>query len=310
METTPALELRALTKSFDTGGNRFNAVDGLDLRIEPGEIVALLGPNGAGKTTTIDMVLGLADATSGHISVLGARPRAAVRTGRVSAVLQTGGLLRDLTVRETVLAIASLHGVTHRASQVMEATDIQGLARRKVVKCSGGEQQRLKFALALLPDPDLLILDEPTAGMDVNARREFWKTMRQDAASGRTVIFATHYLEEAENFAQRTVLMNGGRIVADGSTAGIRALAAGRIVTATLPGADMPRIDDPRLGTLRGLPGTTAMETNGHRVAITTTDSDAAALHLLSVLGGTDLEISAPSLEAAFIDLTRKPVAA
>src|SRR5690606_1128576 len=131
--------------------------------------------------------------TSGAVRVLGTTPQRAVHAGRVSAVMQTGGLLRDLTVRETVTAIASLHGARHRVAEVMERTAITGLGSRKVSKCSGGEQQRLKFALALLPDPDLLILDEPTAGMDVNARREFWDTMRDDADSGRTVVFATHY---------------------------------------------------------------------------------------------------------------------
>lgn len=304
---TPALELQDLRKTFPSDGGRLHAVDGIDLTVNAGEIVALLGPNGAGKTTTIDMALGLTAPTSGTVSVFGQRPQVAVRAGRMSALLQTGGLLRDLTVQETVLAIASLHGAKGRVEEVMAATDTARLARRKVVKCSGGEQQRLKFALALLPDPDVLILDEPTAGMDVNARRDFWATMRRDASAGRTVIFATHYLEEAESFAQRIVLMNAGKIIADGSTSSVRALAAGRTVAATLQehGAIDPA--DPRLAALRALAGVTDVQVNGTRVTVTTTDSDAVARHLLNGGHGSELEISAPSLESAFVQMTRTP---
>ncbi|WP_449373687.1 ABC transporter ATP-binding protein [Arthrobacter psychrolactophilus] len=212
---SPALTLAAVRKTFHTANGPFEAVAGIDLSVGTGEIVAFLGPNGAGKTTTIDMMLGLTAPSSGTVSVFGKSPRTAVADGDVSAVLQTGGLLRDLTVQETVTAIAALHKAKDRIGSVMERTDITALAKRKVSKCSGGEQQRLKFALALLPDPRLLILDEPTAGMDVSARHAFWDTMRQDALEGRTVLFATHYLEEAQDFAERTVLIGAGRILAD-----------------------------------------------------------------------------------------------
>lgn len=307
--TTAALELQDLHKTFSVDGGRLNAVDGISLSVAPGEIVALLGPNGAGKTTAIDMALGLTAPTSGTVSIFGGKPQEAVRAGRVSALLQTGGLLRDLSVQETVLAIASLHGAQDRVQQVMEATDITRLAHRKVVKCSGGEQQRLKFALALLPDPDVLILDEPTAGMDVNARRAFWATMRRDATAGRTVIFATHYLEEAESFAQRIVLMNAGKIIADGTTANVRALASGRTVAATLQEHGTIDAADPRLAELKALDGVTAVVVNGPRITVTASDSDAVALHLLTRTGGTNLEISAPSLETAFVQMTNEPAA-
>jgi ABC-2 type transport system ATP-binding protein len=303
----PTLELRGVRKSFSSPDGPVAAVDGIDLRIDPGEIVAFLGPNGAGKTTTIDMVLGLTTPDSGSAQVLGTHPRRAVRSGRVSAVLQTGGLLRDLTVRETVEAIASLHRVRHRVREVMERTDIARIARRKVSKCSGGEQQRLKFALALLPDPDLLILDEPTAGMDVNARREFWDTMRQDADAGRTVVFATHYLEEAEQFAGRTVLIVKGRIVADGPTAQVRSMASGRTVAATLPGLEDGNAEAV-LARIREFDGVRRLERGGSRLTVVTTDSDALALALLRDFGAHDLEASSPSLEAAFVDLTAAPM--
>ncbi|WP_313278922.1 ABC transporter ATP-binding protein [Timonella senegalensis] len=316
---TSTVALTDIRKEFKgTHGTTVKAVDGIDLSIERGEIVALLGPNGAGKTTTIDIILGLTSPTTGSVKVGGKHPRRAVEAGEVSAVLQTGGLLRDLTVKETLTAIAALHGKPERVSKIVEKTGLEQLLDRKVSKCSGGEQQRLKFALALLPDPQLLILDEPTAGMDVTARRDFWATMRADADSGRTIIFATHYLEEAEQFSQRTVLVNKGRIVADGPTAQIRAVAAGRVVMAG-PGAGAglggkPEVglgagpDDPGLAAtlaeLRRLDGVQTVELNGHRVVVTTLDSDGLARKLLTTYNARDLEISAPSLESAFLDLT------
>ncbi|MBO9626595.1 MAG: ABC transporter ATP-binding protein, partial [Microbacterium sp.] len=194
------IDLTDVRRHFGTGDRRVQAVDGVSLRIERGEVVALLGPNGAGKTTTLDMLLGLAEPSSGTVRVLGGHPDAASKSGAIAAVLQTGGLLGDLTVGETVRLIASLHGraALDRVPEVMRRADLDGLAKRKVSKCSGGEQQRVKFALAMVPDPDILVLDEPTAGMDVTARRHFWDVMRADADAGRTIVFATHYLEEAE----------------------------------------------------------------------------------------------------------------
>jgi ABC-2 type transport system ATP-binding protein len=169
------------------------------------------------------MVLGLTSPTSDTIEVYGATPHRAVVDGRVSAVMQTGGLLPDFTVRETIRAIAALHGRPERVDVVVESAGLGPLANRLVKTCSGGEQQRLKFALALVPDPNLVILDEPTTGMDVSARQHLWDTMRADAADGRTIVFATHYLAVADAFADRTVLMARGRIMADGPTAEVRA---------------------------------------------------------------------------------------
>lgn len=310
----PAIELRGLVKSFAPGrgshDREVRAVDGIDLRIDTGEVVAFLGPNGAGKTTTLDMVLGLTEPTSGTVEVFGGNARAAVVAGQVSAVLQTGGLLRDLTVRETVRMIASTYAVHAPVDEVIERAGLAPLADRRVSKCSGGEQQRLRFALALLPDPRLLVLDEPTAGMDVGARRDFWDTMHADASAGRTVVFATHYLEEADAFADRIVLVAGGRIVADGSTAEIRARASGRTVSATLPAALPASVAADALARLREIDGVRSVEQRGARVVITATDSDAVARLLLLELGGTDLEIVAAGLEQAFMALTADPATA
>src|SRR5262249_26663747 len=166
----PAIDLRGVHKHF----GRVMAVRGVDLTIAPGEIVALLGPNGAGKTTTIDMILGLSQPTDGDVAVYGMHPRQAIEGGMVSAVLQVGGLLKDLTVAETARYTASLFAGTRPVDEVLRRAGISDIADRKVGKCSGGEQQRLRFAMALLPNPELLILDEPTTGMDVEGRREFW----------------------------------------------------------------------------------------------------------------------------------------
>ena len=299
----PAIELTDLTKTFRaSGGDRVRAVDGIDLTVLPGEVVAFLGPNGAGKTTTLDMVLGLTAPTTGTVAVFGEPARRAVDAGRISAVLQTGGLLQDLTVHETVRMIASTFDAPAPVDEVIERAGLERLRDRKVGKCSGGEQQRLRFALALLPDPDLLVLDEPTAGMDVNARRDFWRTMHAEATAGRTVVFATHYLEEADAFADRIVLVTGGRVVADGPTAEIRARASGRTIAADVP-------DESVLSRVRELPGVGSLELTGHRlsVGVAADRSDDVARLLLDGLGATNLEITTGSLETAFVALTDTP---
>ncbi|RAO22746.1 Polyamine-transporting ATPase [Micromonospora noduli] len=290
--THPAVELDGLTKSFGA----VTAVDGLSLRVQPGEVVAFLGPNGAGKTTTIDMLLGLSRPDRGTVRVLGGTPDDAVARGRVAAVLQTGGLLKDLTVGETVRMTAHFYRHTRPVAEVLERAGITDIADRVVGRCSGGQQQRLRFALALLPDPDLMVLDEPTTGMDVEGRRDFWQALRRDARRGRTVIFATHYLDEADAYADRIVLVRQGRIVADGTTAEIKNLAAGRTVRATLPGADQ--------AALAALPGVDAVEVRGDSVLVRTGDSDAIARHLLTRTAARDVEITSRNLEDAFLALT------
>src|SRR5450755_3489206 len=218
----PAVDLTGVHKNFGS----VRAVQGLDLNIAAGEIVALLGPNGAGKTSTIDLILGLSRPSTGAVSVFGMEPRQAISRGLISAVMQTGGLLKDFTVAETIRYTASLFVNSEPTADVLERAGISGIADRKVGKCSGGEQQRLRFAMALLSDPELLVLDEPTTGMDVEGRRGFWGAIRQDAAEGRTVLFATHYLEEADAYADRIILVRHGEIVADGTASEIKAMAA------------------------------------------------------------------------------------
>ena len=287
-----AVNLTALHKNF----GHVHAVNGVDLKITSGEIVAMLGPNGAGKTSTIDMILGLSQPSSGTVSVYGMQPRQAISRGLVSAVMQTGGLLKDLTVRETVEYTASLFAHSQAVREVLSSAGITEIADRRVGKCSGGEQQRLRFALALLCDPELLVLDEPTSGMDVEGRRSFWSAIRKDAEQGRTVLFATHYLEEADAYADRIVLLRQGSIVADGTAAEIKSMAAGRTVRATLPGASE--------ALLTGIPGADSVEIRGDTVLVHSNDSDSVARYLLTQTAAKDLEIAAQGIEDAFLALT------
>lgn len=289
-----AVELSGVTKSF----GEVAAVRGIDLALRPGEIVAFLGPNGAGKTTTIDLVLGLSVPTTGSVSVFGLEPRQAIARGMVSAVMQTGGLLKDLSVRETVEYTASLFADTEPVDTVLERAGIAGIARRKVGKCSGGEQQRLRFAMALLSNPALLLLDEPTTGMDVEGRRAFWRAIRDDSARGRTVLFATHYLEEADQYADRIVLVSHGQVVADGTAAEVRALASGRTLRATVSRAGEAA---DRVGRLAGVE---SVDVRGDQIVCRASDSDTVARHLLTHTDAHDLEIVSRGLEAAFLDLT------
>jgi ABC-2 type transport system ATP-binding protein len=288
-----AVHMDGVVKRFGT----VTAVNGLDLRIRPGEVVALLGPNGAGKTTTVDMLLGLSQPTQGTVQVYGRAPQDAVALGLVSAVMQTGGLLKDFTVEETVRLTAVLFGKPVSSVRgALERAGITDIADRLVGKCSGGQQQRLRFAMALLPDPELLILDEPTTGMDVGGRREFWDAIREDAEAGRTVIFATHYLEEADAYADRVVLVRRGRIVADGTASEVKSLAAGRTVRATLPGAQP--------ADLTGIPGVESGEVRGDSVYLHGRDTDEIARYLLTRTSARDLEITSRNLEDAFLTLT------
>ena len=293
-----ALRLTNLHKSF----GEVTAVDGVDLTIRPGEVVALLGPNGAGKTTTIDMILGLSRPTSGDARVFGMSPRQAVDRGLVAAVMQTAGLLPDITVRETVQLTASLFSRRTDAEEAMRRAGVTDFASRIVKKCSGGQQQRLRFAMALVSDPALLILDEPTTGMDVEGRRSFWEAIHADAEHGRTIIFATHYLEEADAFADRIILMRHGRIIADDTAAEIRASVSGRSVRATLTCAPEQLHD--ALADLRAQGTVSDVEILGSALTLSSTDTDAVAALLLGEHLAKDLEITSRGLEEAFVALT------
>jgi ABC-2 type transport system ATP-binding protein len=291
------IELRGLVKSFRAPRGTVDAVRGVDITIERGETVALLGPNGAGKSTTIDMLLGLLAPDAGSVCLFGAPPEDAITAGTIGAMLQTGALIRDVSVRELLAMMASLYADPLPVDEVIALVGIGEIADRRTEKLSGGEAQRVRFAVALISDPALLVLDEPTVGMDVEGRHAFWTTMHDFASRGKTVVFATHYLEEADAYADRAVLMAAGRVVADGPTTEIKARVRSRTIRVTLPLADL---DDLRL-----LPGVAAAERRGEAVTLRCSDSDTAIRAVLERYpDARDIEIAGAGLEAAFLELT------
>ncbi|MFF3623714.1 ABC transporter ATP-binding protein [Streptomyces sp. NPDC002467] len=292
--TDTVVSFENVTKSYGT----VRAVDGLSLALHPGETVALLGPNGAGKSTTLDLLLGLRPADSGSVRLFGTTPREAVAAGRVGAMLQSGGLMEEVTVREIVALGCALHPRPHPIDQVLSRAGIDKIADRKVDKLSGGQEQRVRFALATVGDSDLIVLDEPTTGMDVTSRQSFWATMREQADQGRTVLFATHYLEEADAIADRVIVLAKGRVLADGTAAEIKAKAGARKITFDVA-------DGTDTTGLRELPFLTSFEQRGDTVRLQSRDAD-ATVHALYGLGlyPRNLEVAGLGLEQAFIALT------
>jgi ABC-2 type transport system ATP-binding protein len=293
MDTGPAFALHGLTKRF----GQVTAVADVSLEVARGEVVALLGPNGAGKSTTVDMLLGLTKPDAGTVTVGGGSPRQAVDRGLVGAMMQNGALLPDVTVGEIVALVVSTHAKPLPAGEVIARAGLENLVKRRCGKLSGGERQRVRFALALAGDPQLLVLDEPTAAMDVDGRRSFWASIREFADTGRTVVFATHYLAEAEDYADRVVLMRHGLVVADGPVAEVRAAVSGRVLKAVVPGATE--------ADLAALPGVTSVQIRAGRAELACADSDAAVRALLAAHPlAADIEIAALGLEEAFLALT------
>ena len=296
MGQATVVELIGVEKSFRTPEGIVHAVRGVDLVIRAGETVALLGPNGAGKSTTIDMLLGLTQPDVGSVRVLGSLPGQAIAAGGVGVMLQIGSLIRDLSVRELVTMMASLYPAPLDADEVLQLVGLDPIAGRRTQKLSGGETQRVRFALALVCDPELLVLDEPTVALDVEARHAFWMTMRAFAARGKTVLFATHHLEEADAYADRAVLLAAGTVVADGATNEIKATVGRRTIRATL--VDVPL-------TALTLPGVESVDRHGETVILRCADSDSALRALLEVFPqARGIELSGAGLEEAFLELT------
>lgn len=293
----PAIAVESVTKRFGA----LTAVNNLSLTIQQGQVLALLGPNGAGKTTLLDMVLGFTQPNQGNIQVFGITPKRAAAEGKVGAVLQDGGLLDDLTVAETIRMIAACHHWHVPLDEVMQRAGVTGFAHRKVKKCSGGQQQRLRFALALLTDPQLLILDEPTAGLDATARQDFWATMHAEAKRGRTIVFATHYLREADDYADRVVLMSQGTVTADGT---VEDMTAG--LQRKISGQWLGQGDPFKWAQTVGLqPDQLEYDVELQHLRITTTDSDRIATELLSANLIRQLNIVQPGIEEAFFSMTK-----
>ena len=243
------------------------------------------------------MLLGLLEPDGGTVSVFGRSPSEAVAAGAVGAMLQTGSLIRDLSVRELISMMAALYPHPLAVDEVLELTGTNEIADQRTQKLSGGQTQRVRAAVALVSNPELLVLDEPTVAMDVEGRNAFWRVMREFASRGKTILFATHYLEEADAFADRAVLMAHGKLVADGPTNEIKAMVGSRTIRATLPGVE--------LQALGALEGVTAVDRRGEAVVLTCADSDSAIRALLGAYPqARDIEINAAGLEQAFLALT------
>ncbi|MFE1321281.1 ABC transporter ATP-binding protein [Kitasatospora phosalacinea] len=298
---------RNVSKSY----GRVKAVNGLDLVLRPGETVALLGPNGAGKSSSLDLLLGLREPDSGTVELFGGTPRAAITAGRVGAMLQSGGLMSDVKVREIVELACKVHPRGHGVDRVLATAGITELADRRVDKLSGGQEQRVRFALAVAGANDLIVLDEPTTGMDVTVRRQFWDAMRAQADAGRTVLFATHYLEEADSVADRVLVLHRGRLIADGSSAEIKARAGARRIGFELhPDDGAATGPDADEAVLRALPGTVGLDVStradGVRtVRIRSADADAGVAALYAAgYHPRGLEVTSLGLEQAFLTIT------
>ena len=293
---SPVVEFAGAGKSYGS----VRALTDLTVSLYPGETVALLGPNGAGKSTTLDLLLGLRPPDpGGTVRLFGDSPRKAVTAGRVGAMLQSGGLMEGVRVRELVQLACDLHPRAYPVEQVLATADVADIADRMVQKLSGGQEQRVRFALATAGAGDLIVLDEPTTGMDVSARQTFWSAMREQAAQGRTVLFATHYLEEADAIADRVLVLHRGRLLADGTAAEIKERAGARRISFELDGP----VDE---AALRALSGLTALELSGRTVRMRSADAD-ATVHALYGLGvyPRSLEVANLGLEQAFLAITQ-----
>jgi ABC-2 type transport system ATP-binding protein len=272
------------------------AVDGVDLEIGRGETVALLGRNGAGKSTTISLLLGLNEPDEGTVALFGGPPEAAVRAGRVGAMLQETRPVPRVTVRELVSFVAGRYPAPLPVADALELAGIGDLAGRRVDRLSGGQAQRVRFAVALAGNPDLIVLDEPTAALDVEARRAFWDSMRSYARRGHTVLFSTHYLEEADAHADRILVIDHGRLVADGTGEQLKRSVGGNLVSFDLAGRGTEG--------LILLPGVVSVEVRGDRARLRTDDSDATVLALAELGAIRGLEVVPASLDDAFMALT------
>lgn len=208
-----AINIQEVTRRF----GRTTAVDRISLSVEAGEVVAILGPNGAGKSTLLDLILGLSQPDTGTISIYGRTPANAVRSGLVGAALQDGGLPSTMTVERMVRTLTSVHPQRLNPSAVLHDPTLNHLRKRTIGKLSGGQRQQLRLALATMSAPQILILDEPSSALDVTTRSKLWSTIQTIADDGITVLFATHYLPEAERYADRVIVLNAGKIVADGT---------------------------------------------------------------------------------------------
>jgi ABC-2 type transport system ATP-binding protein len=285
--------LHSVTKRYGTNV----ALKQFSFEIHPGEVVSLLGPNGAGKTTAVRLLLGLISPNSGSVRVLGRDPRDSSARTRIGAMLQITRVPENLRVREHIDLFRSYYPNPLSAAEVNRIAGLEGIEDKFFGKLSGGQKQRVLFGLALCGDPDLVFLDEPTAGMDIEARRNLWEQIRILSARGKSVLLTTHYLEEADALANRVIVLNKGTIVAQGSPAQIKSRVSGRTIRC---------VTQLNIDFVRSLPTVTNVSEDREALLISATHPESVVRMMLQRdLTLRDLEISAAALEDAFIALTR-----
>jgi ABC-2 type transport system ATP-binding protein len=317
----PVAELSGVTKHYRNG---VTAVDNLSLTLQQGEIVALLGPNGAGKSTAVKLLMGLAAPSRGTVRIFGQDPRFAAHRLRTGVMLQVGKAPETLRVREHLDLFRGYYPSPLSALELIRIAGLEGLESRLFGQLSGGQKQRVLFALALAGDPDLVFLDEPTVGLDIEARRAMWTEIRSLAAQGKTVLLTTHYLEEADALAHRIVVLNKGQLISQGTPAEIKAQASGLKPqqTGSAPsGANAGVSGAKRIrcmttlspAHLRLMPGVSAVDqpprmVDSHEALVTSVLSlqPEATLREMLALDPhlAHLEVTTPALEDAFLALT------
>jgi ABC-2 type transport system ATP-binding protein len=293
---SPVASLHEVTKKF----GRQVALDHFSLQLHAGEVVALLGPNGAGKTTAVRLLLGLSEATSGEVKIFGANPRDRVSRMRLGAMLQVGRMPETLRVREHLQLFSSYYAHPRPLNELLTIAGLEGLQERLFGTLSGGQKQRVLFALALCGNPDLICLDEPTLGMDVEARRSMWEQVRKLAAMGKTILLTTHYLEEADALASRIVVIQKGKMIAQGTPAELKTADGSRAIRC---------ITSLRPSRVSAIPGVSSVEQDGLAMLVRTQTPEAVLRIMLQqdeTLSG--LEVRATALEDAFLALTNQTI--
>ncbi len=293
MHNEPAAELTGITHRYGT----HVALKKLSLTLWPGEVVALLGPNGAGKTTAVKLLLGLLQPAEGTVEVFGRSPSVRAARQRIGAMLQVARVPETLAVGEYLDLFRSYYPHPLPIADLVQATGLQGIEKRQFKDLSGGQKQRMLFALALCGDPDLIFLDEPTLGMDIETRHNLWRQVRALADRGKTVLLTTHYLEEADTLADRILVIAHGLVVAEGTPAEIKSRAGGRKVQCVTNLTDE---------FMASLPGVRRVEHTGAGVTLTVERAESVLRTLLAEDASLhSLQVTSPALEDAFLELTR-----
>jgi ABC-2 type transport system ATP-binding protein len=278
------------------------ALDGFDLRVQPGEVVAVLGPNGAGKTTAMHALMGLLSPKRGRVRLMGRDPRERAAREHLGAMLQISGVPETLTVREHLRCFAATYPAPLPLDELLERVGLTDVARRPYGKLSGGQKQRLHLAIALVGDPQVLVLDEPTTGLDAGSRRALWAIVRALLGRGRAVLLTTHDLAEADALADRVVLLHHGRLLAEGTPAEVKAGTASRRVRV------VSRLDE---AWFRARPGVADVRRDGQAVEVLCAAAEPLVLDVLRTdPSASDLEVSGASLEDAFLAITQAATAA